>query len=166
MAGKNARMLGGFILIVLLVLLVYYLPKSIEQGVPVICIEDGACQHELYLENLIFFVPVFIMGGFILGLILAFLYFERKVELPLPSPGKTKTILSLLPPSERKIVEKIAEKDGEVLQSEISRLEGVGKVRAHRVIERLLRRGIIEKEQVGKTNVLKLRKDVLDALKP
>jgi uncharacterized membrane protein len=164
MAGKNARMLGGFILIVLLVLLVYYLPKSFEQGIPVICIEDGACQHELYLENIIFFIPAFIILGLMFGLILAYLYFERKVELPLPSPDKRKAVLSLLPQSERKIIEKIAEKDGEVLQSEISRLEGVGKVRAHRVIERLLKRGILEKEQIGKTNVLKLRKDVLDAL--
>ena len=164
MVGKNTRMLGGFLLIVLLVLLVYYLPKSVEQGIPVICIEDGACQHELYLENIIFFIPVFIILGMIFGLILAYLYFERKVELPVPSPDRKKAILSLLPPSERKIVEKIAEKKGEVLQSEISRLEGVGKVRAHRVIDRLIRRGIIEKEQIGKTNVLKLRKDVLEAL--
>ncbi len=164
MVGKNTRMLGGFLLIVLLVLLVYYLPKSVEQGIPVICIEDGACQHELYLENIIFFIPVFIILGMIFGLILAYLYFERKVELPVPSPDRRKAILSLLPPSERKIVQKIAEKKGEVLQSEISRLEGVGKVRAHRVIDRLIRRGILEKEQIGKTNVLKLRKDVLEAL--
>lgn len=165
MAGKNARMLGGFILIVLLVLLIYYLPKSLEQGIPLICVEDGACQHELYLENIIFFIPVFIIGGLVFGLILAYLFFERKVELPVPSPERRKAVLSLLPSSERKIVGKIAEKNGQVLQSEISRLEGVGKVRAHRVIERLIKRGILEKEQIGKTNVLKLRKDVLEALR-
>jgi DNA-binding MarR family transcriptional regulator len=165
MAGKNAKMLGGVVIIVLLILLVYYLPKSLEQGIPVICIEDGACQHELYLENIIFFIPLFVVVGLIFGLVLAYLYFERKVELPIPSPNKRNAILSLLPPSERKIVEKIAEKNGEVLQSEISRLEGVGKVRAHRIIDKLLRRGILEKEQIGKTNVLKLRKDVLEALK-
>lgn len=164
MAGKNARMLGGFLLIVLLVLLIYYLPKSVEQGIPVICIEDGACQHELYLENIIFLIPVFIIGGLMLGLVLAYLFFERKVDLPVPSPDRRKAVLSLLPPSERRIVEKIAEKNGEVLQSEISRLEGVGKVRAHRVVERLLKRGVLEKEQIGKTNVLRLRKDVLEAL--
>jgi hypothetical protein len=164
MAGKNAKILAGFAVILLLILVVYYLPKFVEQRMPVICIEDGTCQHELYLENVIFFIPLFIALGFLFGLVLAYLYFERKVELPVPSPDRKKAVISLLPPSERKVVEKIAEKNGEVLQSEISRLEGVGKVRAHRVIDRLIRRGIIEKEQIGKTNVLKLRKDVLEAI--
>lgn len=165
MARNNTKMLAGIAIIMIFVLSVYYLPRFIEGGVPQICIEGDACQHELYLENIILLIPLFLAFGFLLGIVLSYLYFERKVELPLPSPDRRKSILSMLPPSERRIVERIAEKDGQILQSEVSRLEGVGKVRAHRILDRLIRRGILEKEQVGKTNVLRLRKDVLEALK-
>jgi len=37
-----------------------------------------------------------------------------------------------------------------------SRIEGIGKVKAHRILERLEKRGILAKEQYGKTNMVKL----------
>jgi uncharacterized membrane protein len=46
------------------------------------------------------------------------------------------------------------ENKGEVLQSKISR--SLGKVKAFRVIESLMKRGVVVKEPYGKTNKIKL----------
>jgi hypothetical protein len=164
MVEKNRRVLAGLVAIAVFVLLVVYIPTFFEEGIPVICIEDGACQHEAYLESIINYIPAMIVAGFVFGVVVSYFYFEKKIEVPVPSADKKAAYLSLLQPSERKVLEKVVDSGGKVLQSEVSRIEGVGKVKAHRVIERLVRRGVLEKEQMGKTNVLKLKKDILDAL--
>ncbi len=165
MADRNRKALLGLIALAAFVLVVFYIPKFFEQEIPQICIENGACQHEAYVNSLIAFMPGIIILGFLFGVAAAYFYFERKIELPVPAADKDKALLSMLHPSERKIIRKIVDNNGEALQSELSRIEGVGKVRAHRVIDRLIRRGVLEKEQKGKTNVLRLRKDIMDAFK-
>ncbi len=164
MADRNKKILAGLVALALFVLLVFYVPKFLEENVPLICIDGDMCQHEAYLETVIAYSPALIVLGFLFGIVASYFYFERKLELPVPSGDKNRALLSLLQPSERKILARIVEKGGEALQSELSRIEGVGKVKAHRVIEKLIRRGVLEKEQVGKTNVLRLRKDIRDAI--
>ena len=162
---KNRRVLAGLLAVAFFMLIIIYLPKSFEEGIPAICIDEGTCQHEVYLESIISYLPAIIVLGFILGVAASYFYFERKIELPVPAVDRNKVLLSLLQPSERKVITKILESNGEALQSDISRIEGLGKVKAHRVIEKLVRRGVLEKEQKGKTNVLKLRKDLMEAMK-
>ncbi|MBU0532881.1 hypothetical protein KKB44_05310 [Candidatus Micrarchaeota archaeon] len=165
MADRNKKVLAGLFAIAVFIVLIFYLPQFFEKNVPLICIDDGVCQHETYLESLITYIPAFIVLGFLFGVVVSFFYFERKLEVPLPEANRKQILLSLLQPAERKVLEKVVEKGGEALQSEISRVEGVGKVKAHRVIEKLVRRGVLEKEQMGKTNILRLRKDIKDAIK-
>lgn len=69
-------------------------------------------------------------------------------------------ILSLLKNNERKIISYLIQNDGKVLQSEISRLDGIGKVKAHRHVAVLIKRGIIIKESQGKTNMLFLSNEI------
>ena len=162
---RNKKVLGGLVAVAIFILLVFYLPQFFEQGVPLICVENGACQHEAYLDSLIAYIPAIIVLGFLFGVAVSYFYFERKIDVPVPQADRSQVMLSLLQPTERKVLTKIIEKGGEALQSEVSRIEGIGKVKAHRVVEKLVRRGVLEKEQVGKTNVLRLRKDLKDALK-
>lgn len=61
-------------------------------------------------------------------------------------------VLRFLNPGERKVAEKLIEGNGQVLQSEISRLEGMTKLRTHRAVRDLERKGIIKIENHGKTN--------------
>ncbi len=164
MAKRNMKVFGGLVAIAIFVLMVFYIPKILENEVPLVCIEDGACQHEEYLSDVINLIPLIIVIGFLFGLAVSYFYFEKKIEVPAPSPNRADALTSLLQTSERKVVAKIMEKGGEALQSEVSRVEGIGKVKAHRVIERLVKRGVLEKEQLGKTNVLRLRKDIYKAL--
>ncbi|MEW6748292.1 MAG: hypothetical protein AB1295_01140 [Candidatus Micrarchaeota archaeon] len=164
MAGKNLKALTGLVAIALFVLLVFYVPRFFESEVPIACFEGGDCLHEAYLDQLIAYLPAMIVLGFLFGVGASYFYFERKLELPVPSADRKEALLSLLQPTEKKILAKIVERGGDALQSEISRVEGVGKVKAHRVIEKLVRRGVLQKEGMGKTNVLRLRKDILEAM--
>ncbi|MBN1170107.1 hypothetical protein JXA56_03715 [Candidatus Micrarchaeota archaeon] len=160
--ADNKRPFLGLVIIAIFVLIVIYVPHFFEAGVPLMCIEDGNCQHEAYLESIISYIPGIIVFGFLLGVVVSYLYFERKIDVP--QTDKTRVILSLLPPTERKILTKIIENGGKALQSEVSRIEGVGKVKAHRAVEKLVKRGVLEKEQLGKTNVLHLRKDLKEVV--
>lgn len=164
MDNKNQRVLFGLLALDIFVLGVFYLPKFFESSIPKICITDGGCQHEDYLNSVLSYMPLVVVLGFVFGIIVSYLYFERKVNVPAPSKDSKKALLSMLNPLEAKVIRKVLENNGEVLQADVSRLEGVGKVKAHRVIDRLLRRGVLEKEQKGKINILRIRKDIKDAM--
>jgi uncharacterized membrane protein len=63
-----------------------------------------------------------------------------------------KTMLKFLNYNENRVIKKLIEKEGSILQSEISRMPNMGKVKAHRVLQDLETKGIIKKESYGKTN--------------
>jgi len=64
----------------------------------------------------------------------------------------TKIILNFLTYNEKKVINKIIENKGSILQSEISRMESMGKVKTHRIIKELERKGIVIVEKYGNTN--------------
>lgn len=68
----------------------------------------------------------------------------------------TNVILKFLSYNEKKVLNKLIEQKGPILQSEISRLEGMGKVKTHRVIKDLEIKGIIVVEKYGNTNRITL----------
>jgi predicted transcriptional regulator len=72
------------------------------------------------------------------------------------------SILKLLNLNEKKVVEKIIENNGSALQSEISRMEGMTKLKVHRAVKELERKGIVKLEQYGKTNRIVLSDDIRD----
>lgn len=73
-------------------------------------------------------------------------------------------ILKFLNLGERKVVESLIKKKGEILQSEISRMEGMTKLKTHRAVRDLERKGIIKRESHGKTNRIILSKDIKEAI--
>ena len=162
--ADNKKILAGLVALAVFVLIVFYIPRFFESGIPAVCIVDGVCEHEQYLNSLITYLPAILVLGFLIGVAASYFYFERKIELPVPSPDKVKNVLLLLNPTERKIISQLVADKGQSLQSDISRIEGIGKVKAHRTIEKLIRRGVIEKEEKGKTNILKLKKEIKEAL--
>jgi len=61
-------------------------------------------------------------------------------------------------------MKKLIEKDGALLQSEISRMPNMGKVKTHRVVKDLELKGIIRVAKYGKTNQIHLSEDVKKVL--
>ena len=155
---KNQKTLIGIVLLAGMVAGIVYLPAVLNENIPKVCTVNGECQHEQALKNLIDLTPVILFAGVALGAVSFYFLYERKKPETIVV-DKTKNaveIVDVLEESEAKVLKKIINEKGRVLQAEVSRLEGIGKVKAHRIIERLEKRGIIETEGAGKTNVIKL----------
>ena len=77
-----------------------------------------------------------------------------------------KTIfLNFLNYHEKQVIKKLIEKKGQALQSEISRMNNMGKVKAHRAVRDLQRKGIINIEKYGNTNRIILNEEIKKILK-
>lgn len=74
------------------------------------------------------------------------------------------SILKLLNSNEKKVIERIIGNKGSAFQSEISRMEGMTKLKAHRAVKELERKGIVKLEQYGKTNKIILAKDIKEVI--
>ena len=69
-------------------------------------------------------------------------------------------LLKFLNYNENKIMKKLIENNGSILQSEISRMPGMGKVKTHRILKDMKIKNIISMEKYGKTNQIFLSEDV------
>ena len=69
-------------------------------------------------------------------------------------------ILKFLNYHENKVVKKLIENNGSILQSEISRMPGMGKVKTHRILKDMKIKNIISMEKYGKTNRINLSDDI------
>lgn len=65
-------------------------------------------------------------------------------------------VARLLEPKEMAIVERLIEQPKGMAQSDIVKMPGMTKLKAHRVVERLKQKGIITVQKDGKTNQIKL----------
>ncbi len=161
---SNKRTIAGVIVLICLLGLIFYLPNILSETTPDICIIDGVCQHEQRIDLLNQMVPVFILSGVVIGAVV-FFFMTSKLEDKKKDIGKvTQTLIQFLNKDEKKIVEKILENNGKAFQSEISRIEGIGKLKSHRILLRLSDRNVIEIEKHGKTNIIKLKKNIKEVL--
>ncbi|MCX6799479.1 MAG: hypothetical protein NTW59_05295 [Candidatus Diapherotrites archaeon] len=161
---SNKRAIAGGVALICIIALVFYLPSIISATKSEVCTIDGVCQHELQLNFLTQLVPVFVLSGIIIGAIV-FFFVTSKIESKQRDVKKIAGVmLRFLNPDERKLVNLLIENNGKVLQAEVSRLPGMGKVKSHRVVQRLIDRGVIEKETLGKTNIVRFAKEIKEGL--
>jgi len=96
--------------------------------------------------------PFFSFAGILIGL-LVFYIMSLDIEKNEKKDKKIhSSLLRYLPPDERLVMQEILENNGRVNQYEISRLPGMNKVKSHRAIEKLVQRGVVKKESIGKIN--------------
>jgi len=161
---SNKRTVTGLIILLCIIALISYLPTILSETNPDICVINGVCQHEERIELLNQLVPVFILGGIAIGAAV-FFFMTSKLENKKKDAEKiAQTLIQFLNKDEKLVVQKILENDGKAFQSEISRIEGIGKLKSHRIIQRLSDRGVIEIEKHGKTNIIKLSKNIKEVL--
>jgi DNA-binding transcriptional ArsR family regulator len=65
-------------------------------------------------------------------------------------------IMKFLSPEDRDVVELLIGKGGMTTQSEIARLPGMSRLKAHRAVKKLEERGIVHVEKYGKINMVRL----------
>lgn len=77
----------------------------------------------------------------------------------------TQILMRFLGAEDREIVRLLLDKDGMTTQSEISKLPGMSRLKAHRVVKRLEERGLVHVEKHGKINMIRLIEELrgLDA---
>jgi uncharacterized membrane protein len=161
---SNKRTIAGIIVLVCILVLVFYLPNILEQTNPEVCTIDGVCQHEERIQFLNQAIPLFVLIGIIIGAVV-FFFMTSKLENKQKEIEKvTNALIQFLNKEEKRVVEKILESNGKIMQSEISRMDGIGKLKSHRILQRLSDRGVIEIEKHGKTNIVKLSKNIKETL--
>ena len=161
---SNKKTIAGLIILVCLVGLIIFLPNLIMVTNPTICTIDGVCQHEERVTLLTELVPVFILAGVVIGALVFFFMSSRLENKQNDLEKVTNALVQFLNKEEKLVVQKLIDNDGKVLQAEISRIEGIGKVKSHRIIQRLVDRKVIEVESFGKTNIVKLNKEIKSTL--
>jgi uncharacterized membrane protein len=161
---SNRRTIVGFMILVCLIALALYSPAIISRTNPTECTIDGVCQHELREQLLTDLIPVFILIGIVIGAVVFFFMSSRMENREKELQKVTGALVQFLGKDEKLVVQKLLDNHGQVLQAEISRIEGIGKLKSHRIIQRLSDRGVIETESFGKTNRIKLNKGLQETL--
>lgn len=72
-------------------------------------------------------------------------------------------IMKFLTDEDREVVTLLQDKDGMTTQSEIARLPGMSRLKAHRIVRKLEERGIVHVEKYGKINMIRVVDELKDA---
>lgn len=124
-----------------------------------------ACEHvQSIVVPLFNVIPMLATFGVVIGMG-AYYMMSQRIETKEENLKKNgEIILKFLDSDEKNVVSKLLDNNGRVLQAEITRMDGMSKVRAHRVVKRMVRKGVIEVEGFGKTNIVKLPKVLRESL--
>ncbi|MFH1664282.1 MAG: hypothetical protein ABH986_05795 [archaeon] len=161
---SNKKVIVGIIALICVLALISFLPGIMDKLNPDTCTVNGVCLHEERLKLLNQLVPVFILAGILIGAVVFFFMTTKLENKKKELESITHALIRFLSKDEKAIVQKILENDGKIFQSEISRIEGIGKLKSHRILLRLSDRGVIEIEKHGKTNIIRLAKDIKQVL--
>jgi len=116
--------------------------------------------------NYVFYlIPISAFLGLFVGILTYYIMSEKIYKTELKIKSKNKIILNLLSNTEKKIIEKILENDGRIRQYELTYIEGLSKIKVHRIIQNLEDNNIIKKEKLGKVNNIVLNKELYYLLK-
>ena len=82
--------------------------------------------------------------------------------------SNTELLLSFLSPKEKEVLQLLVEKNGQAFQADISKIHGMTRLKAHRIVSKLAERKIVAVNSYGKANLVTLSPNVLKAfnLKP
>jgi len=108
-----------------------------------------------------YLIPVLAFMGLIVGTI----SFSMMSGNQTIKKKDNKIILKFLSANEKIVVERLMENEGKVQQIELTRLPGMNKVKTHRLLNDMERKGIIKREKYGKLNLIVLDKNLHNTLK-
>lgn len=109
------------------------------------------------------FVWIFIILAVIFVFCLLYYLFSLKIDSQKNIINKNKEILyTLLDEDEKKVLNRLVKANGEIQQSEVS--EMFDKIKAHRIIKKLMDKKVIDIKKEGKTNLIILNKELKEEL--
>lgn len=165
--NSNKKLIIGIIALVAFMFFVFQLIPflgltDIAEACPAHMTEE--CPHAQQLSFLETALPLLVTLGVIVGAGMYYLMGSKIESKEKSLKNNTDILLRFLNPDERKLMDLLIENNGKVLQAEVTRLPEMTKVKSHRIVRRLLDRGVIESERIGKTNVIKFSKEIKEGL--
>ena len=112
-----------------------------------------------------FMMPLMAFIGMLIGVVVYYVMSDKVMHQDTQLRKNTKIILNFLNPEERKVIDILLENEGKVQQYELSRLPDLNKVKTHRILLKLERKGVIKKEKLGKINKIILNRELYEVLK-
>ncbi len=103
-------------------------------------------------------IPIPIIGvltasmGFFIGNLVYYILSTRFIKKRQNISKHALLTLKFLPNDERRLIRTLIEAGGSLNQSALTKKLGMTRVKAHRVIERLIAKGVIIKKKAGQTN--------------
>ncbi len=123
-----------------------------------------SCPHEKQVQDLQAVLPFIVSVALVVGAGTYYLMSSKLETKSVSLKKNTEILLKLLNADERKVIQALLENHGKALQSEITRLPEMSKVKSHRVIQKLIDRGVLQKEEYGKTNRIKFAPEIQEGL--
>ena len=167
--NSNKKIILGILILVSFIFIVshaiqLFFPTPPE-GHTANCVNElGICPYKQQVENIVQVIPLLISMAVLIGAGTYYLM-SGKVEIKQKAlKSNTSVILQFLDKDEQALVNKLIEGKGKALQAEVSRLPGMTRLKSHRVILKLMDKGVIEKEELGKTNIIKFKKEIKEGL--
>jgi hypothetical protein len=147
--------LSSFLFFMFIVIFTYIMSGNAE-SIPAVFVPF--VQYHLY----------FMIGMGALGVAVGastFYFMSQKVEHTHVAAQKTgEIVLRFLSADERKVIKRLVEEHGKATQAELTRMEGLNKVKVHRILAKLAEKEIVILESYGKTNAVRLKPEIYDAL--
>ncbi|MBU0953590.1 MAG: hypothetical protein KKA90_04190 [Nanoarchaeota archaeon] len=163
---ENRKFLAGILVIVGLLIFAFAASNIFRDASLALemtsCGED--CPHEEQVVFLTELIPLLVGFGVMAGAGTFYFMSQRITVKESLLKKNTEILLRFFNKDERIVINRLIENNGKVLQAEITRLPGLSKVRSHRIIKRLIERGVLEKEDYGKTNMIRFTKEVREGL--
>jgi len=156
--------LGIIIIVAFLVLSFNVFPFLGLTGHTEECSLTQGCPHEQELDFLQTALPLMLSLALLVGAGTYYLMSEKLDSKQNSLKKNTEMSVAFLNEDEKKLVNLLIENDGKIIQAEVTRLPGMTKVKSHRVVQKLIDRGVIEKDRLGKTNTLKFTKEIREGL--
>ncbi|MCR4335142.1 MAG: hypothetical protein NUV57_01245 [archaeon] len=164
-SSNNKNVIIGIVIIVSFLVLAFNIfPFLGLTGHTEECSLIAGCPHEQELDFLQTALPLMLSFALLIGAGTYYLMAQQVESKEKSLKKNTDVILKLLNSDEKKLVNLLLENKGKILQAEVTRLPGMTKVKSHRVVQKLIDRGVLEKESVGKTNVLKFTEEIKQGL--
>ncbi|MFT4309461.1 MAG: helix-turn-helix transcriptional regulator [Candidatus Woesearchaeota archaeon] len=179
----NHKTIFGIMLLVaflLFIVTMIFIVRSIEKSYHIDPLELEAMTHEQIIQrvydsqngfSLSLLLPLLGFFGVLIGATSYFLFSggegnsinatEDYNKIRKASMGIVRRMMSH---DERKVFDLLVSRNGMLMQSEVSSIEGFGKVKAHRIIEQMETKGIITKTSAGKQRIIRLMPEFKDII--
>ena len=149
----------GIAIIGLAVLAGYYYTISCRQDLSG---QELTCSTAQKVLPYVDAVPILIFASLVGGALAFYLVMPKGQAGDSSKPAKfNSATLKFLQGDERAIVKRLVEKGGEAMQSELTHIDGMTKIRSHRAIRKLEQKEVVRVVPKGKTNLVKLTGDLI-----